>query len=328
MHRFSRLRITQQLSIHSSYQFSRPTVHRPVRSFHLSSQLGNLASTMSESTLTDEVSSVLPHEEDKYDGVIINAAALPDNDTLFTSQLTHSLHHWKSLHKRGIWLTIPLARASFVPIAASHGFHFHHAERDHVMMTHWLADSENRLPPNASHQVGVGSIVIHGSKVLLVQERSGPLRGKGVWKMPTGLVEAGEDIAVAAEREVLEETGIVATFEKMLCFRQAHQAPFGKSDLFFVCVLKPSTVEIKMQEAELVGCEWHDPQVLFDQSFFKKSPLYGTIHDLVMKEIEVQLGNLEPQPSIVHSKLTVGFRPGKQSLYYFDSSLTQPPEGF
>ena len=38
----------------------------------------------------------------------------------------------------------------------------------------------------------------------MVQERAGPAaaRGKDFWKVPTGLVDAGEDIAVAAEREV------------------------------------------------------------------------------------------------------------------------------
>ena len=35
-------------------------------------------------------------------------------------------------------------------------------------------------------------------------------RGKQVYKMPTGLVHDGEDIHIAAEREVLEETGIHA----------------------------------------------------------------------------------------------------------------------
>jgi hypothetical protein len=29
-------------------------------------------------------------------------------------------------------------------------------------------------------------------QVLVVQENSGVLKGKGVWKMPTGLVHAGE----------------------------------------------------------------------------------------------------------------------------------------
>ncbi len=45
------------------------------------------------------------------------------------------------------------------------------------------------LPPR---QVGVGAFVLNDRReVLVVQERSGPLRGKGVWKMPTGLVQVG-----------------------------------------------------------------------------------------------------------------------------------------
>ena len=80
------------------------------------------------------------------------------------------------------------------------------------MLTHWLPDSENKLPPNASHQVGVGAFVFDSAtgRVLVVQERSGPLKGKGVWKMPTGLVMQGEDITEAAVREVYEETGVRA----------------------------------------------------------------------------------------------------------------------
>lgn len=63
------------------------------------------------------------------------------------------------------------------------------APQSYLMLTRWLPDSENKLPPNASHQVGVGAVVINARReVLVVQERHGPLRGKDVWKMPTGLV--------------------------------------------------------------------------------------------------------------------------------------------
>ncbi|KAG4946014.1 hypothetical protein JHK87_042021 [Glycine soja] len=43
--------------------------------------------------------------------------------------------------------------------------------------------------------------------VLVVQENSGLFQGTGVWKFPTGVVDQGEDICVAAVREVKEETG-------------------------------------------------------------------------------------------------------------------------
>jgi hypothetical protein len=59
------------------------------------------------------------------------------------------------------------------------------------MLTRWLPeDEENKLPPNASHQCGVGAFVMNERReVLVVQEKNGPLRGKDVWKMPTGLVQ-------------------------------------------------------------------------------------------------------------------------------------------
>jgi hypothetical protein len=62
------------------------------------------------------------------------------------------------------------------------GFVFHHAEADYVMMTRWLAAGvPSTLPPNASHQVGVGAFVINArNEVLVVQEALGPLKGKKV----------------------------------------------------------------------------------------------------------------------------------------------------
>ena len=69
---------------------------------------------------------------------------------------------------------------------------------------------------------------------------AGDSMGQGVWKMPTGLVNAGEDVTDAAVREVLEETGIRAKFDAMVSCRQAHGLGVGrnKSDLFFVVALR------------------------------------------------------------------------------------------
>jgi len=55
-------------------------------------------------------------------------------------------------------------------------------------------------------RVGVGAIVIHQGRILLVKRASSP--GKGFWAIPGGLVELGETVREAAEREILEETGI------------------------------------------------------------------------------------------------------------------------
>jgi hypothetical protein len=49
------------------------------------------------------------------------------------------------------------------------------------MLTRWLPEEPSTLPPNASHQVGIGACVINEQgQVLVVQERNGPLKGKQV----------------------------------------------------------------------------------------------------------------------------------------------------
>ncbi len=55
-------------------------------------------------------------------------------------------------------------------------------------------------------RVGGGAIVLRAGRILLVKRASSP--GKGLWAIPGGLVELGETVREAAERELLEETGV------------------------------------------------------------------------------------------------------------------------
>lgn len=54
--------------------------------------------------------------------------------------------------------------------------------------------------------VGVGTIVVDGVRVLLVQRGRPP--GLGKWSIPGGLVDVGEPVEAAACREVKEESGL------------------------------------------------------------------------------------------------------------------------
>ncbi|MCI32865.1 nudix hydrolase 2-like, partial [Trifolium medium] len=51
--------------------------------------------------------------------------------------------------------------------------------------------------------------------VLVVQEKNGRFSGKGIWKLPTGAVDVGEDVCAAAIREVKEETGVSKNIVKL-----------------------------------------------------------------------------------------------------------------
>ncbi|CAL1161920.1 unnamed protein product [Cladocopium goreaui] len=169
-------------------------------------------------------SKTLPCKFDFYGGVIVDPAAVPADENTFRNILASSLDEWRKQGKRGVWLHLDIGAATLVPIAASEfGFEYHHAEKDYIMMTKWLPDSPNTLPANASHTVGVGALVTNSEgKILLVREKSGPAAKFGFWKIPTGLVDAGEDIHEAAVREVKEETGIDASFECLGAFTMSH----------------------------------------------------------------------------------------------------------
>ena len=54
--------------------------------------------------------------------------------------------------------------------------------------------------------VGVGIIVFHDQEVLLVKRKKEP--NKGHWSIPGGTQMIGETAKEAAERELLEETGV------------------------------------------------------------------------------------------------------------------------
>lgn len=55
-------------------------------------------------------------------------------------------------------------------------------------------------------RVATGAVVLHNNKVLLVLRGQQP--ALGLWAIPGGSVELGETLQTAAEREVLEETGL------------------------------------------------------------------------------------------------------------------------
>lgn len=76
------------------------------------------------------------------------------------------------------------------------------------------------------------------------------------------LVHTGEDIGVAACREVKEETGVEAEFEGVLCVRHQHNYKYGCSDLYFVCLLRALTDTVTACPEEIRAAKWMDVSVL------------------------------------------------------------------
>jgi len=62
--------------------------------------------------------------------------------------------------------------------------------------------------------VGVGAIIVEDNRVLLIKRGKAPLLGE--WSIPGGMLELGETLRQGAEREALEETGLVVRANDLL----------------------------------------------------------------------------------------------------------------
>ncbi|MCD7471622.1 hypothetical protein HAX54_012202 [Datura stramonium] len=225
----------------------------------------------------DKKMEILEAIEDNYGGVTIDMMKEeePMDSLKFHTMLRTSISHWRTTGKKGVWIKLPIELAHLVEAAVKEGFWYHHAEPKYLMLVYWIPhEIPHTLPSNASHRVGIGALVLdHHGQVLVVKENSG--KNTGNWKLPTGVVEEGEDICTAAVREVQEETGIETEFVELLAFRQSHKSFFGKSDLFFICMLKPLNFTIHKQDAEIEEAKWmaieeYASQVKVNQSELSK----------------------------------------------------------
>lgn len=194
---------------------------------------------------------------DIHNGVIINSMEEPCTITEFSQRLKASLQTWSEQNKRTVWFCVHLSHAEFIPILVQHGFKFHHAREECVTLYYWMNKEINcNIPPYAHTNLGVGAFVYNETtkEILVVKEKSS--ERSSFWKLPGGYVEPGENIDDAAQREVLEETGVQTKFKCLVTFRHSHNAAFGCSDIYMIAYLTPDTFDLTKCEVEISECKW------------------------------------------------------------------------
>ncbi|CAK0852142.1 unnamed protein product, partial [Prorocentrum cordatum] len=177
----------------------------------------------------------------------------------FEAALDTSLEEWRRRQLKSAWLHVPLRLAPLMAAAAARGFEVHRGRGEVVVLKQWLRpDLEDKVPPGATHQVGVAGFVLSEGNELLLMKEAAPARraAPAQWKLPGGLLEPGESFGEAACREVYEEVGIRCRFASVLAFWHRHGLPWGQSDLYVVCRLEPLTRELRPDPTEVAACCW------------------------------------------------------------------------
>lgn len=253
--------------------------------------------------------------EDAYGGVNVDMKE-PMEPEVFAHMLRASLSQWRRQGMEGVWIKLPIQLSNLIDATVKEGFRYHHSEPSYLMLVKWLPETEDKIPANASHRVGIGAFVLNDTgEVLVVQEKNGIFKGSGVWKLPTGVVDEAEDISMAAIREVKEETGIEAQFLEILAFRQSHKSFFEKSDLFFVCMLRPLSFDIRKQNSEIEEAKWMPLEEYAAQPFNQKREQFKYIADICLQK---KKGNYTGFSAVT---ATSGFSSKKSSLYFSHKDL-------
>lgn len=198
---------------------------------------------------------ILEAVPNRFKGIEIDAEALPTDPVDFDERLSASLKEWQKEGIKVVWLTVPIEKAAIIHIATEAGFHFHHAAETYLLLTKRL-EANALIPEYATHYIGAGGVVINDKEELLVVSELHRRSESPYYKLPGGALHEGEHIATCVEREILEETGVRAKFETLVCFRHWHGYRYDKSDIYFVCRLSPLSADITIQAEEIEECLW------------------------------------------------------------------------
>jgi 8-oxo-dGTP pyrophosphatase MutT (NUDIX family) len=196
---------------------------------------------------------ILPYEITRYQGAVLDISSLETDADGFLKLLEAAMLELSQQELIAVWLFLTPDQAHFITVAVSLGFTYHHADEKGIQLL-FRFKPDAHIPGYATHFIGAGGVVVDDrSRLLVIQER---FHTRKHYKLPGGAIEPNEHISTGVVREVLEETGIHTEFLSLNGFRHWHGYRYGKSDIYYICRLKPLTTEIVIDPEEISEAVW------------------------------------------------------------------------
>jgi 8-oxo-dGTP diphosphatase len=105
--------------------------------------------------------------------------------------------------------------------------------------------------------IGIGGIVFNSrNQVLLIKRDKPPARG--FWSVPGGKQEAGESMAEACRREIIEETGLMTEVKQIVAVVERRVENFHYVIIDFLAQLKDQQTALPVAQSDACEAKWID----------------------------------------------------------------------
>lgn len=148
------------------------------------------------------------------------------------------------------------------------------------------------------YSIGVGGVVIHDKKILLVRR----IRGEdtGEWAIPGGFVEKNEKIEDAIIREVEEETNIKVYVKGLIAVR--NRLYKEENSVYFIFLLNSKSEKLKVEKSEV------DKAKFFTLAEIKQLKCLQTLSETIVTRVlsgKIKILDSIPQDEFPDAKYSI-----------------------